>query len=76
VLREVPGGDLFVIVCWRYALTLQIEFSGFTRWPDQGVAVLFEDPRVVTLRGGVLIDWFGPLDVHVYQIRNNGSSSS
>ena len=37
--------------------------------PVSGGEVMFESPRTVEVNAGVLVDWFGPEEVHVYRLR-------
>jgi hypothetical protein len=70
-VREV-GGDVFVLACKREGDavkdTKEATFSGL----PEGLAggeVMFESPRRVEVKGGVMNDWFAPFDVHVYRFK-------
>jgi hypothetical protein len=70
-LREAAGA-LYLIVVRRGSPTIQVQF----RLPETALAptgrVLFEPPRTVAVQraGGAssFTDWFGPYDVHVYEL--------
>jgi hypothetical protein len=65
-VREV-GRDVFVIATKRGGETVKVQFSGL---PTEitGGDVMFEEPRKVQVKSGVLEDWFAPHDVHVYHL--------
>ena len=70
VAREV-GGDLFLLAAKREGDTVQARFTGLPA--DRTHAdVLYESPRTIDAKDGVLTDWFAPFEVHVYRfIRPN-----
>jgi hypothetical protein len=67
VVREV-GAEVFVIACKREGETAAAKFTGLPAEVTGG-EVMFESPRTVEVKEGVLVDWFGPEEVHVYRLR-------
>jgi hypothetical protein len=64
IVREV-GSDIYILACKREGATVQAEFSGLPSvQPD--AELMYESPRMVHVKDGNFIDWFGPFEVHVY----------
>jgi hypothetical protein len=70
VAREVDGA-LFILACKREGETVQAKFGGLPAGRTHA-EVLYESPRVVDAKEGVLTDWFAPFDVHVYHFSRQG----
>ncbi len=69
-VREV-GTDIYILACKREGATVQAEFSGLP--PVQPDAeLMYESPRMVHVKNGKFIDWFGPFEVHVYHFHRTG----
>lgn len=66
-VREV-GQEIFVLACKREGATVEVKFSGLPMVKEIG-AVVYEDPRKVSVKNGEFKDWFGPFEVHVYRFR-------
>jgi hypothetical protein len=66
-VREV-GKEVFVLACKREGETVAAKFTGLPGDVTEG-EVMYESPRRVEVKGGVLSDWFGPFEVHVYRFR-------
>jgi len=64
-LRETDG-TLFLLACSRGNETASVTFSGLPEVNGEA-EVMFEPPRTVPVMNGVLKDWFGPFEVHVYK---------
>ena len=67
LVREV-GDELFLLACKREGPTVQAHFTGLPDWAKTA-EVLYESPRTVDAKNGLLADWFGPFEVHVYRFR-------
>ena len=52
----------------REGKTAQVKFTGLPAVASPAIA-MFEEPRKVEVKDGVLQDWFGPDEVHVYKIK-------
>ena len=65
LVREV-NGELFLLACKREGDAALVAFSGLPPEAAHG-DVLFEAPRTVEAKDGVLRDWFAPFEVHVYR---------
>ncbi len=66
-VREADG-SIFVLAAKREGATVQVKFSGLPAGVSEG-EVLFEEPRKLVVSGGIVSDWFGPDEVHVYRFR-------
>ncbi len=70
-LARETDGDLFLLACKKSGPTEEVKFTGLPTTASTGT-VLYEDPRMVEAKNGVLTDWFGPFEVHVYQFHLSG----
>jgi hypothetical protein len=70
LVREA-GDAIYVLACKKEGPTIRVRFSGLPREIHGAGAgsVVFEEPRNVDAEHGSFADWFGPLEVHVYQFR-------
>jgi hypothetical protein len=64
-VREA-GNSIFLLACKREGPAIQASFSGIPAGISTG-EVLFEEPRIISVKKGTLTDWFAPFDVHVYR---------
>ena len=64
-VREVDR-DIFLFACNRGTATVHVNFSQIPDC-DRQADVMFESPRKVKFEKGVLEDFFGPFEVHVYR---------
>jgi hypothetical protein len=67
ITREV-GDEIFILAAKREGKTLQVKFTGLPAVTSPA-EVMFEEPRKVEVKDGVLQDWFGPDEVHVYRMK-------
>ncbi len=67
-LAREAGGDLFLLACKATGPTEQVRFSGLPASSAEA-EVLYEEPRKVQVKDGVLTDWFAPYEVHVYRLK-------
>jgi hypothetical protein len=67
LVRETAG-DLYILAAKREGKTQQVKFTGLPAGTSSA-EVMFEEPRKVEVKDGVLQDWFGPNEVHVYQLK-------
>jgi len=67
VVRE-SGDFVYVLAARREGETSEIEFTGLPKGITEG-ALLYEEPRMVSVKDGSFTDWFGPHEVHLYRFR-------